>query len=912
MTFNPKSAAALCLLLALAGAVPARADEPSRKQIYRHTLRATAWVLAGNSQGSGCVVDASRKLLLTNFHVVREHSTVLVAFPVTRDGRVVTERQFYLSGSGTVFRGRVVETDARCDLAAIVLDALPDGTGELPPADASPEASDTIHAVGNPGHGALWEYTSGTVRAVYRKRITYQNVKQQVDARIIETTAPLNPGDSGGPVVNDRGELVGVNASVDTGGQLLNACIDVSEIRDFLEAARPFLTLKTSDDYLKRGIHYHARGNYDRAIADFIEALRLDPDAAAAYYRRGLSYAEKGEPQQAVLDYTEALRRDPHNAGAYRARGDAHANAGRYDQAVADYTEALRLDDKDAVARRNRAWTYLKKGDADQAIADYTEAIRAAPNDPLLHANRAQAHVNKKEYDQATADYTEAIRLDPGEPKWVNARGVVYADHKGDAARAIEDYSAALRLNPEYGVAYYNRGLLRHRRGDLAAALADLTEAVRLLQFAAACNERGEVYKEQGAYDKAVADFTEAIRLNPSYVGAYWNRARTYGLQGKHEQALAEYTHLLAIAPPSDAPALYENRGEVYAARGEYDRAVADYTAALRLDPKYATAYRVRGAAFADKGEGEQAVADLDEALRLDPKDVRAYHTRALVRQDRGEYARAVGDFQEALKVQADDAVAYNGLGWILATCPRAELRDGTRAVEYATKARELTKGKDALPFDTLAAAYAESGRFADAIEQAERAVALAAEGRKGIFRARLELFQAHKPYRVPDPVAPPAAAAARGVHDAARLFSPVAVSRADDQAREIAQKYRQDVLLETFAMPPPDRAEALGGAARAEQDRLLTAWAEERGTAAKVRGIYVLVCKDPRSVQVWVSPEARRAFGEEPGRKLGGLLTKEIRAKRFDAGLQAALEFLDQTLAEAPDEPAPAKEDRP
>jgi tetratricopeptide (TPR) repeat protein len=96
--------------------------------------------------------------------------------------------------------------------------------------------------------------------------------------------------------------------------------------------------------YNARGIAYKRKGDYDRAIVDYDEAIRLDPNNARAYSNRGNAYADKGDYDRAIADYDEAIRLDPKFARAYSNRGNAYDGKGDYDRAIADYDEAIRLD----------------------------------------------------------------------------------------------------------------------------------------------------------------------------------------------------------------------------------------------------------------------------------------------------------------------------------------------------------------------------------------------------------------------------------------------------------------------------------------------------------------------------------------------------------------------------------------
>ena len=115
--------------------------------------------------------------------------------------------------------------------------------------------------------------------------------------------------------------------------------------------------------YYSRGLAYYDKGDDDRAIAEFNEAIRLDPKFAYAYSSRGLAYDHKGNLDRADPDYNEAIRLDPKYAQAYFNRGNAYYQKGDDDRAIADYSEAIRLDPKYAYAYNNRGTAYDRQGD---------------------------------------------------------------------------------------------------------------------------------------------------------------------------------------------------------------------------------------------------------------------------------------------------------------------------------------------------------------------------------------------------------------------------------------------------------------------------------------------------------------------------------------------------------------------
>jgi tetratricopeptide (TPR) repeat protein len=132
--------------------------------------------------------------------------------------------------------------------------------------------------------------------------------------------------------------------------------------------------------FFNRGNDHYKKGDYDRAIADYNEALRINPNYAEAYNNRGLAYYYKKDYDRAIADYNEALRIDSNYANAYNGRGATYSEKKDYDRAIADYSEALRMDPNSARAYNNRGLAYSDKKDYDRAIADYSAALRIDPN----------------------------------------------------------------------------------------------------------------------------------------------------------------------------------------------------------------------------------------------------------------------------------------------------------------------------------------------------------------------------------------------------------------------------------------------------------------------------------------------------------------------------------------------------
>jgi V8-like Glu-specific endopeptidase len=214
-------------------------------KVYKDAVSSTVWIHStrpdGKATGSGTLIDAEKRLVLTNFHVVEDNPKATVFFPESREGKPIPERQYYNDRAKRLgIPARVIVMNKSADLAILQLDSIPEGTKAVAVAEKSPEPGEMVHSIGNAGKsGALWGYVKGTVRQVYRKKWQAALSKTKTvsfEARVIETDSPTNPGDSGGPLLNDKGQLIGVTQGGATNAQLVSFFVDLTEVQGLLKA----------------------------------------------------------------------------------------------------------------------------------------------------------------------------------------------------------------------------------------------------------------------------------------------------------------------------------------------------------------------------------------------------------------------------------------------------------------------------------------------------------------------------------------------------------------------------------------------------------------------------------------------------------------------------------------------------
>jgi len=219
----------------------------SRKVIFQYVTKSVCWIVTLKTQSiamaSGELIDKENRLVMTNFHVVRGMRDFVVFFPIADEqGKIIFEREEYQKRAtrDDAIKGKVLGFDRTADIALIQLNRLPPDVDSIPFAKEEPAPGDNLHSVGNPGASdALWVYTPGQVRGVHNSK--WESIGSDLtvtshDARVIEATSPTNHGDSGGPCVNDRGELVGITQGGASGDQAnaMTIFIERSELERFV------------------------------------------------------------------------------------------------------------------------------------------------------------------------------------------------------------------------------------------------------------------------------------------------------------------------------------------------------------------------------------------------------------------------------------------------------------------------------------------------------------------------------------------------------------------------------------------------------------------------------------------------------------------------------------------------------
>jgi S1-C subfamily serine protease/Tfp pilus assembly protein PilF len=693
--------------------------EPTPATLYKQTLHSVAWVVTpAKAKGTGFVVDQKHRWLITNYHVVGESDSVDVIFPDYLEGRLITERSHYtdnlarLRKTGRAVNGLVLRTDPRRDLALVELEVLPADVTALTIAAGRPAPGEELLSIGNRRDlDENWIATTGHVRQTFRTEEGYfWNAKPLANgAGMILAQSPILEGDSGGAVVDRRGEVVGVASAVRWQARLATLCVDAAELRAFLDQKEP---AKKSERPATAGVAVYrdslravalvrngssnsrttawvidrerkllltaatAVGNQD--IVDIIFPVTLDDRviSEARYYRdslrelRASGHAQRGhvlarDPGRnlalievdAVPEKTVALslaESAPDPAEHLHVIGNPNGVEALWVYAggtVRQLGKARVSSDPDAAAVRVvLAQLPLGDGDAGSPVLDdrgRVIGVAMGKDAPQQLVSFLLDVAEVKEFLVVTKSVREPKSADDFE-----RRATLYARlHRWSGV--IADLDESLKREPKNATALAERGHAHLMQANQVPALSDCDAALRLdPKNAIAHCRRAEVLSARGDLVAAFAECDEALRLAPKLALAFAVRAEIQRKKGAIEQAITDGTEAIWI--DANLALGYHVRGLAYANKGEYAKSVADHERASAIDSNWSAAGIALGDALRKQGEVETAIKAYDRALEIDPSDGLAYLRRGAAWATKGEEEKAVSDLAEAVRLRAN------------------------------------------------------------------------------------------------------------------------------------------------------------------------------------------------------------------------------------------------------------------
>ncbi|KAH9580044.1 Tetratricopeptide repeat [Trypanosoma melophagium] len=441
-----------------------------------------------------------------------------------------------------------------------------------------------------------------------------------------------------------------------------------------------------------RGLCCEKMSRIDDAIADFTAALDIVPSHKRSAYERAACHNKKGNFTAAILDYERALQYDVGRNNFLMCRNTrsrfAKARLQQLSVSLSRVTSPVRATSSSSVLGvdgtstngDNKKLTFASPLDIRATTSGFMDdtlrlnhpiSTSGSPewNQTVLssssslssstvrnsetagqHHQRGLAYRKKGDLIHAINEYTAAIQLDPKNFKALFNRGFCH-DKIGDYDAAIRDYEAAIELEPRYAYTYYNLGISYDRRGDnFEEAIAMFDKAISLDNTNADFyHNRGFSQRKLGKYREAIRDYTTALSLDAQHFKAYYNRAFCYDKLGEITNAIEDYTNAIAIH--TNNPNAYHNRGAALEKIGRLKDAIKDYTEAIKLDGENPFTYNARGVAYDRIGMYDAALQDLTKAIVLSSNNVLFYQNRGATYQNMECFPEALRDYDVSLKL---------------------------------------------------------------------------------------------------------------------------------------------------------------------------------------------------------------------------------------------------------------------
>ena len=331
--------------------------------------------------------------------------------------------------------------------------------------------------------------------------------------------------------------------------------------------------------------------------------------------------------------------------------------------------------------------------------------------------------------------------------------GIVFFQ-QGQVDRAILQFQKALAIQPDDIVTRKNLGIALLLKGQKREALVQFQQALAIQpNDAVARNNLGQILLQDGQEREALVQFQQVLENDPREPMANYNLGNFLLAKGRVDEAIAYFQKSLAVQPGSVLAR--NNLGTALLMKGQEREALVQFQKNLEFDPGDPTAHYNLGLVLCQEGRMDEGIAQFKKALETRPGFAEAHNNLGNALLQKGLVDEAIAQFQKALEIRPDFADARDNLdnaAWLLATAPDVSIRNGAKALALARQLDRLSRGNNPAILDTLAAACAETGQFPEAIDAAQRALALAlAQNNTALadtLRQHIKLFQAGSPLR--------------------------------------------------------------------------------------------------------------------------------------------------------------------
>ena len=406
------------------------------------------------SIGSGFFID-SHGHLITNYHVLDGRYTARVK---TADGSTYPVKTILAESKET-------------DLIKVRVDIPRKKFKWVQTSDSLPTVAEKILVVGSP-MGLEQTVSEGIVSSI-----------REIPSvgEFFQMSAPISPGSSGSPVINLKGQVVGVATFQMVRGQNLNFAVSIKSLRK-LKPVRDGMSIpqwtfnnslhqpRLAEKLCRQGYSFSINGEDRKALEFFKLAIEKDPKNARAWNGLGYCHVGLNNPEAAISAYQNAIKSNPEDESLYFTLGNYYVKLGHHREAINSYLQVVRMkpDFEEAFFKLGIAYSQL--GQLDEGKDAFEKVIRLNPDAAPAHFNVGIAYAHLGRYEDALNANMEVLRIDPEFAPAHNNIGRLY-NMLGNTDREIEAYKMAIRIDPDYASAHYNLGVALLHTGEKAAAL---------------------------------------------------------------------------------------------------------------------------------------------------------------------------------------------------------------------------------------------------------------------------------------------------------------------------------------------------------------------------------------------------------------------------------------------------------
>jgi arylsulfatase A-like enzyme/Flp pilus assembly protein TadD len=423
---------------------------------------------------------------------------------------------------------------------------------------------------------------------------------------------------------------------------------------------------------------------------------------------------------------------------------------GYYEQAEKLYRRFVELEPDNATGVSYLGRCLLMLDRPDEALAQFRHAVELNPKAFEDHRALGNMLAMRGEYAEAAEHMRAAIEHNRDLETNARINLAMLLAFEGKIDEGLRLFDEVIKIDPKIARAHLQKGIALRAAGQLSEGLAALQEAVRLdPKFAAAHEHLAAALYQSGQKEQAIDHLQKVAQENPDQAVVHNKLAELLSHEGESELAEKSLRRVVELLPESAIA--HRNLGTNLLLQGDLAEAIEHLRKAVEIAPDMPIALHHLANALEQHGEADEAARIYQQLLESAPKYAPAYVPAASLLTRNGDEDAAITLLRHGLELMPKRADIANALAWILATSPRAELRDGPQAITLAEQAVATSAAVNATILDTLAAAYAEASRFEDAVATADRAIDVARKADDGELAdrilARRALYERRQPY---------------------------------------------------------------------------------------------------------------------------------------------------------------------